>query len=211
VGRHADVWQVVFSREKIPLDPRQELCSIFVLLRETRMDWTENIEKNRQALIAILAGLVAVVQVTVLREIKLKVLRVLRPAESAVRRLIVIAARGLVLKPAVSRPMPPGLSKRLRLKRKERTARPVFQLADPFMPMVEPRRRRYAKHGPRIFFIPPADPTIAAIFAPPSAAPTVAETPVDTSAALKRRLEAIQLALGDLPKQARRLLRCGPF
>ena len=36
------------------------------------------------------------------------VLRVLRPAESAMRRLIVIAARGLVVKVVPSRPMPKG-------------------------------------------------------------------------------------------------------
>ena len=36
------------------------------------------------------------------------VLRVLRPAESALRRLIVVAARGLVVKPSASRLIPAG-------------------------------------------------------------------------------------------------------
>ena len=42
------------------------------------------------------------------RSLHSAVLAVLRPAESAVRRLIVIAARNVVVKLAPSRPMPEG-------------------------------------------------------------------------------------------------------
>jgi hypothetical protein len=175
------------------------------------MDWTRDIEKNRQALLAIVAGLIAVVGLQMSREVRLQVLRILRPAESAVRRLIVIAARGLTLKPRartpMPMPMPMAVAKQLRLRRKGHVRRPVFQLADPFAPMVEPAHKRYAKQGPRISSIAPPDPTVTAIFAVREPKPPVPATPVDTTQMLKRRLEAIQLALGDLPKQARRLLR----
>jgi hypothetical protein len=172
------------------------------------MDWAKHIEINRQALIAIVAALVRVVRLSVSREARLQVLRTLRPAEAAVRRLIVIAARGLSLKPSVPRPMPPGLSKQLRLRRKDRAVRPVFQLADPFMPMVEPAHKPYAKQGPRISSVSPADPTITAVFG--AQANTQHSSPADAPDAglvLMRRLEAIERALGNLPREAKRLMR----
>ena len=78
------------------------------------------------------------------------VLRVLRPAESAVRRIMVIAARGLVVKAAPSRPMPKGhmigkgAGRRL----------PAFQLFDTRkdIPELGQPRVKYAKHPPRILF-----------------------------------------------------------
>ncbi len=66
------------------------------------------------------------------------VLRVLRPAETALRRLIVVAARGLVVKPAVSRPRPAGAAK-TRKGGYQRSA--SFQLFDPQTRIVLPRRR----------------------------------------------------------------------
>src|SRR5262245_36318940 len=87
------------------------------------MDWNLAIDKNRAALKAILAMLVAMIAAggvdlrakedagtadadprgagdrpaTLPRHLHRFVLRLLRPAESAVRRLIIIAARGLVV------------------------------------------------------------------------------------------------------------------
>ena len=78
------------------------------------MDWDLAIERNSEALKGIVAALFAMLGLdgtTVSRiphPLHRAVLRVLRPAESAVRRLIVIAARGLVVKLAPSRPMPAG-------------------------------------------------------------------------------------------------------
>ena len=66
------------------------------------------------------------------------VLRVLRPAESAVRRLIVIAARGLVVKLAPSRPMPKGHI----IGKGSGTTPPSFQLFDPRKHFPELRQRR---------------------------------------------------------------------
>ena len=71
------------------------------------MDWARAIERNSEALKGIVAALFAMLGIsgtaTVARipqPLHSAVLRVLRPAESAVRRLVVIAARGLVVKPA---------------------------------------------------------------------------------------------------------------
>ncbi len=69
------------------------------------MDWDLAIKRNSEALREIIAGLFAMLElaggITVSRipqSLHSAVRRVLWPAESAVRRLIVIAARGLVVK-----------------------------------------------------------------------------------------------------------------
>lgn len=76
------------------------------------MDWDLAIKRNSEALAVIIAALFAMLgDATVSRlprPVYYAVLRILRPAESALRRLIVIAARGLVVKVAPSRPMPKG-------------------------------------------------------------------------------------------------------
>ena len=68
-------------------------------------DWARAIERNSEALNGIVAELFAMLgldgEVTLARlprSIHSAVLRVLRPAKSAMRRLIIIAARGLVVK-----------------------------------------------------------------------------------------------------------------
>jgi hypothetical protein len=172
------------------------------------MIWTPDITSNRQTLLGIVAALLAMVGLG--DRLRLEVLRTLRPAEAAVRRLIVMAARGLVLKPTVSRPMPPGLAKQLHLKRKERTVRPVFPLADQLIPMVDPVPKKYFRQSPRISSFAPLDPTITAIFQAHAAktfAPPPSIEPANSALPIIRRLEALQLALDDLPRQARRLVR----
>mgnify|MGYP001351667103 CR=1 FL=1 len=75
-------------------------------------DWARAIERNSEALNGIVAELFAMLGLAgeavvgrIPQPLHRAVLHVLRPAESAVRRLIIIAARGLVvkLKPAASR------------------------------------------------------------------------------------------------------------
>ncbi len=80
------------------------------------------------------------------------VLRVLRPAESAVRRLIVVAARGLVVKVAPSRPMPKGHM----IGKGSGPSRPAFKLCDKriFFPELSNRRVKYTKNPPRIHVFP---------------------------------------------------------
>ena len=77
------------------------------------MDWDLAIKRNSESLNAIVVALFAMLgEATasrIPRSLNSAVLLILRPAESAVRRLIVIAARGLVVKVAPSRPMPLSL------------------------------------------------------------------------------------------------------
>src|SRR4051794_11962072 len=80
------------------------------------MDWAKAIAINQAALIRIVAALIAMaglggdgVGAKLERPIYRAVLRVLRPAEAAVRRLIVLAAKGLNPKLPPSRPFPKGL------------------------------------------------------------------------------------------------------
>lgn len=88
------------------------------------MDWNLAIEKNREALKRILAMLVAMAGLPVLRtgadvagptlprHLHRFVLRLLRSAEAATRRLIVIAARGLVVElspPRIAKPKPKSI------------------------------------------------------------------------------------------------------
>ena len=79
------------------------------------MDWDLAIKRNSKALKGIIEVLFALLGLDgtdaasrIPRSLHSAVLRVLRPAESAVRRLIVIAARNVVVKLAPSRPMPEG-------------------------------------------------------------------------------------------------------
>jgi hypothetical protein len=80
------------------------------------MDWAMVIERNCEALFRVVASLVAMVRVHgggmaafLPRDIYSAALILLRPAESAVRRLIIIAARGLAVKLSAARTFPAGL------------------------------------------------------------------------------------------------------
>ena len=101
------------------------------------MDRARFIADNRAILTRIVACLIAMVGLAtrVSQPLSREVWRVLYPAEAAVRRLIVIAARGLAAAPAASRPMPKGLT----LSRKEGGPL-LFQLFD--------RRRRLSPRRP---------------------------------------------------------------
>jgi hypothetical protein len=69
------------------------------------MDWARAVEINRIALSRIVAELLAMMSLVSTATVE----RLLRPAESALRRLIIIAAHGLVVRPIAHRPMPKGL------------------------------------------------------------------------------------------------------
>ncbi len=93
------------------------------------------------------------------RSLHSAVLRVLRPAESALRRLIVIEARGLVVKPAPSRPMPAGPI----TGKGGGNSRAFFQLFDPRKNFAAPHRRVFARIAPRIHIFG-SDPRVAALW-----------------------------------------------
>ena len=175
------------------------------------MDWDLAIKRNSEALAGIIEALFVLLglvgEATVSRippSLHSAVLRVLRPAESAMRRLIVIAARGLVVELAPSRPMPPGKV----IAKGGGKSSPSFQLFDPRKNFKGPRRRAFKRMEPRIHFFGP-DPRVAALF--PAPRPVVEPPPPPDGLVgaqrLSRRLQALKLALDDLPRQARRLVR----
>ncbi len=124
------------------------------------MDWDLAIKRNSEALREIIAGLFAMLElaggITVAllpRSVHSAVRRVLWPAESAMRRLIVIAARGLVVKLASPRPISrPKAAKPIGKGGGNRP--PAFQLFDPRknFPELRQPRVKYAKNPPRILF-----------------------------------------------------------
>ena len=91
-------------------------------------------------------------------------------------------------------------------------SRPSFRLFDPRKNFAELRlnHRRPTRNPPRIHFFG-SDPRVAALW--PAPRPAVVAEPVPPpdglvdAARLARRLEALESALNDLPRQARRLAR----
>jgi hypothetical protein len=188
------------------------------------MDWTEAMECHRQPLLRIVATLYAMIGLTeggsierISRPLYRAVLSLLRPAESAVRRLIIFAAQGLVVKPRASRKASarPVVARRGKSKVKS-SRRRYFQLIDSLLRLDAgmPRRRK-PKHPlcePRIrvlgdnpylipAFLRPAPP------APPPPEPRPISDGTVNAVSLCRRLEAIMDALKDLPRQAMRYAR----
>ena len=185
------------------------------------MDWALAIERNREPLLRIIAALFAMIGLAeggaverLSRPLYRAVLGVLRPAEAAVRRLIIVAARGMAVKPRQRRPAPAGL--KISGKGQGRVS---FQLFDPRRRPIEwayGRRHKGLRPEPRIRFIDVAfDPRIPLFRRPePAAAAPPAPDEEDTVAddtvnaiPLCRRLAAIKGALEDLPRQARRYAR----
>ncbi len=221
------------------------------------MDWTLAIEKNREALKQILTMLVAMVgrrtaEAQAARYFRRRAhhlktprwrkkvncpmphppfaLRLLRPAESATRRLIILAARGLVVELApprirktkpkpllnrrngygtgvVIRPGPlPDWARALAPKRSSSISLPLL---DPLKRFGVRRRSVKPTAMPRISFLDsrPFNP----LFHPPRQPdpvplPLSPDDPLD-AARLHRRIEALGSALDDLPRQAKRLAR----
>jgi hypothetical protein len=179
--------------DRNPLDNVHYLfyCEIKGKLR--LMDWARAVEINRVALTRIVAELLAMIGVVS----AINVERLLRPTESALRRLIVIAARGLVVKLAPRRPMPKGL-----VIVSKGAGRLTFSLFD--------RRKSFD-------FIKPENPLFIEVrtyesnpFNPFSSfygfRPVAKDHSVETTQ-LSRRLAAVVHALETLPNQALRLAR----
>ena len=172
------------------------------------MVWDLAIKRNSEALKGIVAALFAMLGLdgseTVSRiphPLHRAVLRVLRPAESAVRRLVVIAARGLVVKLAPSHPMPKG--HRIGKGGAPRTSFQLFDTRKDF-PELRQRRVKYMKNPPRIHVFP-YDSLVAA--PQPAAVPVSPPDGMVNAARISRRLQALKLALDDLPRQAKRMAR----
>ncbi len=159
------------------------------------MDWNLAIDRHRDALLRMVAALLLMAGggEAMPRHVRTGIWRVLRPAESAFRRLVVVAKAVFRIEAQAhvsrSAPVPAGIS--------AGGARvPAFALFDArksFKP------RAPARGKPRIRFFDDVE-----IFEP-----VVVVTPDDvvSAAHLMRRLGALQAALGDVRKQARRLAR----
>ena len=176
------------------------------------MDWDLAIKRNSKALKGIIEVLFALLGLDgpdaasrIPRSLHSAVLGVLRPAESALRRLIVIAARDVVVKLAPTRPMAEGL----KIGKVGGNRPPSFQLFDPRKREAPLRVRKFTRLVSRIHFFP-HDPRISALF--PTPRPVVEPPPPPdgrvSATRLHRRLKALKSALEDLPRQAKRLVRC---
>jgi hypothetical protein len=159
---------------------------------------------------------------TLPRHLYLAILRLLRPAESAARRLIIAAAKGLVVpplaprkfspKPASSEPFlrrfgiavvvpPADLAHAAAARRAARCSTLCLPLFDPPRRLLSRGNRRYvpAHAAPRILF-----PGVIQPFSlPPPPSPN---DPID-AARLSLRLAALGAALDDVPGQAKRFAR----
>lgn len=170
------------------------------------INWPRAIERNRVALLRVLAMLVAMLApgeggpaACVPRYLRNRVMQLLRPAESAARRLVVALARGLTARPAPGRPLPAGLGARAADASGE--SAPCFPLFDELMRFSPHPRRRYAKTVPRItcLDLSPLRPWSEPVLPMP-------DDLVD-AAGLCRRFCALQSVLDDLPRAARRMAR----
>ncbi len=160
------------------------------------MDWKIAIQRNRQALSDVVAELVALAQRD--ETLHRSVLRILRPAESALRRLIVVVAAMLSQK-ARERGEDGADKNEIQLPDFSTFATydtlPAFQLIDPHKSFGE-FSRPVAKGIPRI--------SVPGVFDP-----VPLKKPDNTLQAVKliRRIRKLQYALATLPRQARRLNR----
>ncbi len=209
------------------------------------MDWNVVIERNRERLRDILAALAAMAGLgaaaatasssplwegdrglTLPRHLHRTILRLLRPAESAARRLVIIAARDLVVTlppPPPRKPKPKPTSIFVRpgemrtgivlpygakpgdiLPALAKLRQPPRTLSLPLLDTMRglPRTRRSPTAGiPRIWGPGHGEP-----YRPASRKPPLPGDPVDATR-LAMRLQAIARALDDLPRQALRFAR----
>jgi hypothetical protein len=157
---------------------------------------------------------------TLPRRLHRAILRLLRPAESAVRRLIIVMARGVTLPPPRPRKrtppsiflrkpggtgiyLPPGV--RLSVSPAQDRGRSALPLLDPLrrpLSLSKGRRRHQAQTSiPRISF-----PGVTAPSPITPRLPPAPDDPLDATR-LALRLQALGAALDDLPGQARRFAR----
>jgi hypothetical protein len=143
----------------------------------------------------------------------LAVLRILRPAEAAVRRLIFVASRKLEIKSHHLRPFPAG---GIPMGQGNVVRRRCFVLTDRLVPMTGFAKPGHTGPGPRILSVTPYDPTIGGYLAHRAAILVPHTAPAENAgdhhekrdgAPLLHRLAAIRHALDDIPGQARRLQR----
>lgn len=163
-------------------------------------------------LLGLLAGHGGLDAVMVPRGVRSIILRVLRPAESALRRMIVIAARDVKVEPSSPKAdLSQSVAGKITAKTftPGRTSRLAFQLFDPRKRFGQ-RRIEYTSLNPRVFFIaagPPFSPLSQHLASGPGTLPEPEPENQTGARRLCLRLKALSAALEDVPRQAKRLVR----
>jgi hypothetical protein len=172
------------------------------------MDWDQAIERQREALIRIVAALFAMIGLAegnALTRLPFPlcraVLRVLYPAESGVRRLIVVVARGLKVELPERHPVPTGL----KTSERKRAGRVSFQLCDPRRSFNNEQRHPALRFEPRIHAF--VDGRLVTILGRSPLDPVAEPDTTANASRLHRRLAVIKSALENLPREANRLAR----
>ncbi|WP_394887038.1 hypothetical protein ACG873_20195 [Mesorhizobium sp. AaZ16] len=215
------------------------------------MDWNAAIEKHREALTHIVAALVAMAGLggqftffpqegasprglaqaeksklspALQRHLRLAVLRLLRPAESATRRLIIALARGLVVtlpRPRKADPATPGKTRIIPTILRNGVGTGItMPSAIPggspsactkpralSLPLFDPPQHPFRPRRPKQNGVPRISlPGFTQPFPVADRRPPAPDDAVDAGR-LGRRLEALASALDDLPRQAMRFAR----
>ncbi|WP_223476321.1 hypothetical protein [Oricola indica] len=175
-------------------------------MAQSTMNWPLAIERNRDALLRIVAMLFTLAGIdgngavaTLPRHMRNHLLRMLRPAESAVRRLVVIVARNLKYALPAARSDAPARAGKARGRNGEAARMPSFPVIDPMPAIPLGPVRRYSRSFPRITAIGFSEPC-------PVPDPALPDDTVD-AAGLCRRMAVLKRVLDDLDAQARRLAR----
>jgi hypothetical protein len=169
------------------------------------MNWPRAIEINKDALTRIITGLVALLAAQggvprLSRSVYQLLQRSLYPAESAVRRLIVMAALGLHVPDLTSRPMPQGLV--IAGKAGGRRSFPLFDTRKTFGDLDD---MQSAITGPRIRIIDVLSPR--QLFLAKFAKPRDDRCSEVETIRITQRLSTLTRALDHLPREAKRMAR----
>jgi len=188
------------------------------------MDRISVIERWRVPLLGVIAKLFAEIGLTqggtverISKPLHRYILRRLRTAESAVRRLILAAARDIVVeyKPRPPAQAKPKTSSKDKVKadgeaKPKRKRRPMFNLFDPLKRFGRRFKKKRRGPEPRIHSFAGPDPRIPEFLRSPAPAPVVEEKGIVddgmvSAAHLVRRLIAAMDAVQDIPRHAMRL------
>ena len=181
------------------------------------MDWNFAIERHRLPLLGLVRALCAEIGLTeggtvdrVPKPVHRYVLRILRTAESAVRRLIVAAARNIVVEPREPRPAKPRQKPSAKPKaegeaKPRRKRKPLFNLFDTLKRFGRRFRKKRRGPEPHVHSIESFFRQKEAEIAAAQAKQKVVDDGMVNAAPLIRRLLACADALTDIPGQAMRL------
>lgn len=170
-------------------------------------NWEGAIEQNRNVLLRVLMGLFALARISspagseavLPRYIRSYIIKLLRPAESAGRRLIVLYSLVHALKvPAMAKRASIPLKGLIVAGEGERPA--IFPLRDVRKCFDRPARRKGRKPIPRLTIIGLTERVVEEI-------PVISPDDELDAKSLFRRMDALKRALDDLPKEAKRLMR----